>query len=147
MLLFKKIIDGCAKVTGTAAGKGLARRQVQAATTDTTGLTCFIFRFLRRPPEDRQGRFCGLMHPIPLDSWEKPQACPVWFVFAALVEATSIQKPAKRFPGPAARLLACKAGLLGETLCRGRSPEPTRSAVLVFGVSGFTPWGHLMLLG
>ncbi|WP_208110812.1 hypothetical protein, partial [Aquabacterium commune] len=27
------------------------RGQVQAATTAATGLACFIFRFLRRPPE------------------------------------------------------------------------------------------------
>ena len=66
---------------------------------------------------------------------------------AALPEATSIQQTREAVPRPGGPPFCLEAGLLGETLCRGRSPEPTRSAVLVFGVSGFTPWGHLMLLG
>ena len=114
-------MDGCAKVTRTAAGKGL----------------------VRRPP----GPVLRAYAPIPLDSLGKPQEYPVWFVLLHFQRLPPSNKPAKRFPGPAARSLACKAWLLGETLCRGRSPEPTRSAVLVFGVSGFTPWGHLMELG
>ena len=38
-------------------------------------------------------------------------------------------------------------GLLGEALCRGRSPELTRSAVLVFGGgSGSPPLGGLVFM-